>query len=119
MNNPNLWRKNAIPQWQSKLHFFNIPITSAINSKDNPLNLINRIAIRQDFVSFKLDIDNSDIEVSVQTYVILSYDCLHVRYLLRNCLLRALRGLKLKFNGARITFVLFVQLIFGYNPQKN
>jgi hypothetical protein len=46
------------------LHYcrFNIPAIAEPTSPDNPLNMLKRIAKPEDYVVFKLDIDNSKIE---------------------------------------------------------
>jgi hypothetical protein len=48
----------VIPHYQ----YFNVPITSEVGSKYNPLTLLRALAKPRDFVSVKLDVDNSDIE---------------------------------------------------------
>lgn len=46
-------------------NFHNIPITSDENDVDCPLGLIKRIVSPNDFVAFKLDVDNQDIEIPI------------------------------------------------------
>jgi hypothetical protein len=47
------------------LHFFNAPITTDPASRMNPITLIKDIAEPGDFVAFKLDIDNDDVESAI------------------------------------------------------
>eukprot|EP01038_Epipyxis_sp_PR26KG_P010747 gene10747-14434_t len=48
-----------------RTHFFNIPCSSDINSSYSPLHVIKRVATKDDFVSFKLDIDTPNIELPI------------------------------------------------------
>lgn len=47
-----------------RYHFYNIPIAFG-KTKQNPLQLIRRIAKPEDFVSFKLDVDTADVEIPI------------------------------------------------------
>jgi hypothetical protein len=47
-----------------KYHFYNIPIQFA-KTRQNPLQLIRRVAKPSDFVSFKLDVDAEEVEVPI------------------------------------------------------
>lgn len=49
---------------KSKLHLYNVPVSSNSKDGDNPLNIIRSKAQPGDFVALKLDIDNSPIELS-------------------------------------------------------
>ena len=44
-------------------HFFNAPVSAGENDEISPLRFIKEIATEQDFVSFKLDIDTSEVEI--------------------------------------------------------
>lgn len=57
---------SIIPHYQ----YFNVPITSDVGSKYNPLTLLKAIARPRDFVSFKLDVDNSEIEFALLDQII-------------------------------------------------
>ena len=47
------------------LTFFNIPITNDNKDMDCPLQFIKKLASPRDFVSFKLDVDNQDVEIPI------------------------------------------------------
>jgi hypothetical protein len=51
----------VMPHYQ----YFNVPITHEVGSKYNPLTMIRALAKPRDFVSVKLDVDNSEIEFSL------------------------------------------------------
>lgn len=53
----------SVPQfYSSKMNFYNEPISSDINSKNNPFNIIKSLTKPEDFVAFKLDVDNESVE---------------------------------------------------------
>jgi hypothetical protein len=65
---------NDVPlKWKPYYHFYNIPITSALNSTDSPLAFIQNIAEEDDFVSFKLDVDTPSVELPILQVDILKY----------------------------------------------
>jgi hypothetical protein len=53
------------PKWKPYWHFYNVPISPDSNHPDSPIRLIKQIATKNDFVSFKLDIDHPDTEMPV------------------------------------------------------
>lgn len=58
----NFW--DIIPDEISQsYHFYNIPISSNVTHKNNPLRIIRDIATVDDFVSFKLDVDTPYVEI--------------------------------------------------------
>jgi hypothetical protein len=66
---------DGIPEEISQsYHFYNIPITSNITSKDNPLRIIKDIATKDDFVSFKLDIDAPAVEIPIALSILANPD---------------------------------------------
>ena len=48
-----------------KIHFFNVPTSANISDPQSALGMVSRLAKRDDFVVFKLDIDNSEVEVEI------------------------------------------------------
>lgn len=58
----------AVPEiWKPIWRFFNVPIS--IGSTDNPLHFIKSLATVDDFVAFKLDVDNHDIEIPMALFL--------------------------------------------------
>ena len=55
-------------------HFYNIPITTNITTKSNPLRIIKDIATLDDFVSFKLDIDTPTVEIPIALDILANPD---------------------------------------------
>lgn len=56
---------NVPPLLKPILTFFNIPITEKEGSMENPLDFIKNTCTEQDFVSFKLDVDNPGVEIPI------------------------------------------------------
>eukprot|EP00667_Euglena_gracilis_P014334 EG_transcript_14851 len=63
---------NASEYWERvpddfkhKMHFFNTAASSDPGSALNPLNVVAAVARPEDFVAFKLDIDNNAVEVQI------------------------------------------------------
>lgn len=46
-------------------HFFNAPISSNIKDRHSPSRIIKQIAREDDFVSYKLDVDTSNVELPI------------------------------------------------------
>jgi hypothetical protein len=55
-------------------NFYNIPISSNISSKSNPLRIIKDLATLDDFVAFKLDIDTPTVEVPIALDILANPD---------------------------------------------
>jgi hypothetical protein len=60
---------NATEYWNSvpnevkpRLHFYNAPVTPQANSSMNPVDWMKNMYRPGDYVAFKLDIDNDDVE---------------------------------------------------------
>jgi hypothetical protein len=62
---PRAFWQEVPPNWKPFYHFFNAPITASSNDPDSPLRFISSIATKDDFVSFKLDVDKADIEIPI------------------------------------------------------
>lgn len=62
MEPENFWSK-VPPRFRSIYHFFNAPAESGIENPNSPFHHMLRVATPYDFVSFKLDIDWSPIEI--------------------------------------------------------
>jgi hypothetical protein len=61
LNQSQVW--NEIPErYVPAYHWFNIPANADENSHLNPLNILARVASKDDFVVLKIDIDNADLE---------------------------------------------------------
>jgi hypothetical protein len=58
------WRR-VPPLWKPYWHFHNVPVQSAAHKEDSPLRYIRQLAAPQDFVAFKLDIDNPETEMPI------------------------------------------------------
>mmetsp|Transcript_18087 Transcript_18087/g.42260 ORF Transcript_18087/g.42260 Transcript_18087/m.42260 type:complete len:425 (+) Transcript_18087:106-1380(+) len=57
---------NRVPDSElAKYHYFNVGVVADRNSKYNPLNHIKAVAKPDDYVMFKLDIDNTPIEEGI------------------------------------------------------
>eukprot|EP00906_Rhabdomonas_costata_P023798 RCo034277 len=55
-----------VPAWlRPRMSYYNIPISPAPRSPDNILNFIRAVSVPQDFVVFKLDVDNSTVENAI------------------------------------------------------
>jgi hypothetical protein len=62
---------DGVPDEISQLyHFYNVPISSNITAKSNPLRIIKDIATLDDFVSFKLDIDTPSVEIPLALQIL-------------------------------------------------
>ncbi len=48
-----------------RYHWLNVPAASAVGDWDNPLTHIAAVAKPEDYVLFKLDIDNNDVEEAI------------------------------------------------------
>ena len=57
-------------------HFFNVPITSNVHDPHSPLRHIQSIAREEDFVSFKLDVDTSSVEIPLVLQLVASSELL-------------------------------------------
>ena len=57
-------------------HFFNVPITSNVTEPHSPLRHIKLIAREEDFVSFKLDVDTSSVEIPLVLQLVASNELL-------------------------------------------
>jgi hypothetical protein len=62
---PNSWWNRASPQWYNRLHFLNVPISNEPGHKDNPVSFIEKVAQPDDFVSIKIDVDMSRVEIPI------------------------------------------------------
>jgi hypothetical protein len=62
---PTKFWDNVPPKWIPYYHFFNVPISKNIEDKNSPLRFIVESSHVDDFISFKLDIDSSDVENGV------------------------------------------------------
>ena len=60
---PNDYWSRVPPKWKPFWHFYNIPISADSTSPDSPRRFIEQIATPQDFIAFKLDIDNPEMEM--------------------------------------------------------
>ncbi len=59
-----VWRE--IPGYlKSRYRWFNVPATTGTGDWDNPLTHIAAVATPDDYVMFKLDIDNNDVEEAI------------------------------------------------------
>ena len=65
VSEPKKWWATVPSNWNSKLHFHNVPITMKETSDDNPLQVLSDIVLEDDFVAFKLDVDTSSVEVPI------------------------------------------------------
>eukprot|EP00667_Euglena_gracilis_P017540 EG_transcript_18511 len=64
LNGTSYWRR--VPDsFKHKMHFFNAAASSDPKSPMNPLTLVKQVALPDDFVVFKLDIDNNEVEVQL------------------------------------------------------
>jgi len=59
-------------------HFFNVPITSDVSDPHSPLRHILSIAREEDFVSFKLDIDTSSVEIPLVLQLVASSELMRL-----------------------------------------
>ena len=50
-------------RWREKYHFYNTNMSADIEHGNSPLRMIKSVATDNDFVSFKLDIDNPEVEI--------------------------------------------------------
>lgn len=73
---PSVWWSSVPPHVYPRVHFFNVPITHKEGHPDNPLELIRRVARREDFVAFKLDIDTPSIEIPLALQLLRDQDLL-------------------------------------------
>jgi hypothetical protein len=56
--------KGVPPLIRPLYHFFNAPVSAGSEDKDlSPLKMMKQIAVPEDFVSFKLDIDTPTVEI--------------------------------------------------------
>ena len=62
---PSSFWKYVPARWLPHYHFYNTPVEAGYAGHHSVLRIINEIASEDDFVSFKLDIDNSTIEVPI------------------------------------------------------
>lgn len=67
---PSKFWEDVPTRWKPFYHFYNIPITSAINSSDSPLAFIDQAAEVDDFVAFKLDVDTPAVELPILQYIL-------------------------------------------------
>jgi hypothetical protein len=58
------WRR-VPPNWKPYWHFYNVPIAADSSHPDSPIRFIKQLANPQDFVAFKLDIDNPEMEMPI------------------------------------------------------
>jgi len=59
-------------------HFYNVPITSHISDLHCPLRHIKSITRKEDFVSFKLDVDTSSVEIPLVMELVASTELLQL-----------------------------------------
>lgn len=52
-------------KWKPYWHFHNIPIEANSDSSDSPIRYLKELAKPEDFVAFKLDIDNPKMEMPI------------------------------------------------------
>ena len=57
-------------KWLPYYHFYNVPIESGFSGHHSILRIIDEIAREDDFVSFKLDIDNAAVEIPILQAII-------------------------------------------------
>eukprot|EP00668_Euglena_longa_P000797 GGOE01000964.1.p1 GENE.GGOE01000964.1~~GGOE01000964.1.p1 ORF type:complete len:211 (+),score=35.27 GGOE01000964.1:117-749(+) len=63
-NHDQYWQR--VPDaFKHRMHFFNTAASDDVNSGMNPLRLMERVAHPKDYVVFKLDIDNNEVEVKL------------------------------------------------------
>ena len=63
VSEPKAWWATVPTNWNSKVHFHNVPITNHETSDDNPLQVLKDVVHADDFVAFKLDVDTPSVEV--------------------------------------------------------
>ena len=63
--NPREYWSNVPRNMLPYIHFFNTPINPGMNDHNSPLQLLKEIATEDDFVAFKLDVDNADVELPI------------------------------------------------------
>ena len=56
---------DAPPRIQHATHYVNMPVVTAPGDRNNPLSAIALVARPQDYVVFKLDVDNSAVELAL------------------------------------------------------
>ena len=59
------WWRSVPSNFNNRLHFHNVPISSEEGNDENPLTLIKDVVSAGDFVAFKLDVDTSTIELPI------------------------------------------------------
>jgi hypothetical protein len=52
------------------MSYFNIPASPERNNSQNPMNILKAIANKNDFVVFKIDIDNDPVEWELIKYIL-------------------------------------------------
>ena len=67
---PRLFWDDVPSQLKSIYSFFNAPVSSGTRDDNSPLRFILDNADTDDFVAFKLDIDNSDIEIPIAVSIL-------------------------------------------------
>eukprot|EP00798_Chlamydomonas_sp_ICE-L_P006789 gene6789-30754_t len=61
--------KAVPPELQHAYQYFNVPVGTDFTNEGNPLNIMKRIVKPEDFMVFKIDIDNSDVETKIVDYI--------------------------------------------------
>ena len=62
---PSSFWKYVPIKWLPHYHFYNVPVEPGFSGYHSVLRIINEIAREDDFVSFKLDIDNPSVEIPI------------------------------------------------------
>jgi hypothetical protein len=66
LKQPQQWWAEVPNTWKPYTHFYNIPVAANLTHGEHPLRLLDTLHVKErDFVSFKLDIDTSEIEVPI------------------------------------------------------
>jgi hypothetical protein len=61
-------------RWYHAYQFFDIPVTTDVNSEGHPLQVLKKVHPGSGFVAFKLDIDHNEIENTVANKIIEWHD---------------------------------------------
>jgi hypothetical protein len=64
-HDPEDWWRTVPTNFNTRLHFRNVPVSADVDSDANPLNVLRDVAMPDDFVAFKLDIDTNAVEIPI------------------------------------------------------
>ena len=59
---------------RSRYHFYNAPVSADISHGNSVLRMIREIALKHDYVAFKLDIDTPDVEIPIALEILQNTD---------------------------------------------